>query len=209
MDRVMKRRLIAIVGLLLYLFDLGSDIFVAYKYWKNNHSYWFWITIVFITVPSIIVNVTSVTQLRNPWSCLASLLQLSLLVRYVKKIIRGLNPCTFAKLRYMQTIMESAPQCCLQAYFMLCQWSFPWYTVLSIVFSLLSLTWSITELEIIRQKNTTRGDLICVEKWTFLAWKLPALVSRFFAIVFFAYAFKYYVIIFLDFTCFSLHSRSV
>lgn len=187
----MKKRLVAIVGLSLYLFDFASDIYVAYKYWENGDPWWFGMTIVFIGLPSIIVNITSVVQLMNLWSCLACILQLSLVIRYIEKIYVDRNPYAFAKLRYVETILESAPQWCLQTYVMLRQWSFPWYTVLSIVLSFLSLTWSITELEIARY--TTCGGLKLKEKVSFLVWQFFTLMSRLSAIVFFAYVFRYYV----------------
>ena len=53
----------------------------------------------------------------------------------------------FAWLRYLETFTESTPQWILQAYIMLSQLSFPWYTVLSASFSFLSLAWSNTALE--------------------------------------------------------------
>ena len=60
-------RLSMIVGLILYLFDYGSDIYVAIQYWKNNEYWWFGITIGFIVVPSIIVNITAIIQLMYIW----------------------------------------------------------------------------------------------------------------------------------------------
>ena len=56
------QRLSLIVGMLLYLFDYGSDIYVAIKYWKNNDVWWFGMTTGFILVPSIIVNITAIIQ---------------------------------------------------------------------------------------------------------------------------------------------------
>ena len=53
----------------------------------------------------------------------------------------------FAWIRYIETYIESTPQWWLQVYVMLKKWSFPWYTVVSAIISLLSLAWSITALE--------------------------------------------------------------
>ncbi|XP_028414658.1 XK-related protein 6-like [Dendronephthya gigantea] len=193
----MKRRLLAIVGLLLYLFDFASDFYVAYRYWENGDTWWFGMTITFIGVPSIIVNITSVVQLMDPCLCLASILQLSLVIRYIKKIYDDRNPYSFAKLRYVETILESAPQWCLQTYVMLRKWHFPWHSVISIVLSFLSLAWSITELEIARYEDDPLGGLKLKEKASFLVWQFFTLLSRLYAIVFFAYVFRYYVILVL------------
>ena len=99
-----------------------------------------------------------------------------------------------AKLRYVQTITESAPQLFLQVYIMLRQWYPPWYTVVSSVLSLLSLAWSITTLEKERNIKEKKQYKICAAV-LFIIWQLFTLVSRLSAIVIFAYVFRYYVII--------------
>ncbi len=205
------QRLSLIVGLLLYLFDYGSDIYVAIKYWKNNDVWWFGMTTGFILVPSIIVNITAIIQVINFWRFIMAVLQLSIVVRYIETIISPYPPVTrrsrttspdrrriffLAKLRYLETITESAPQLCLQFYIMLRQWDFPTYTVVSSVLSLLSLAWSITTLEKER-KIKKEGDYKWSAAFVFLIWQLSTLVSRLSAIVIFAYVFRYYVIFFL------------
>ena len=138
-----------LVGLMLYLFDYCSDIYVAYRYWQNGDIWWYGLTVGFIVVPSIIVNTKAFIELVDYWSCLAATLQLSIVVRYVEtmRVPDSSRIYSLAKLRYLETITESAPQWCLQSYIMLRQWKFPTYTVVSIVLSLLSLAWSITSLE--------------------------------------------------------------
>ena len=98
--------------------------------------------------------------------------------------------------RYIEAFAESAPQWCLQFYIMLRQWSFPWITITSTVFSLLSLAWSITSVEktakILNNPTMTfpKRSLI-----VFSLWQLGILVSRLSAIVIFAYVFRSYVFI--------------
>ena len=138
-------------------------------------------------------------------------LQLSFVVRYIETIISPYPPVIgrsetespdrrriffLAKLRYLETITESAPQLCLQLYIMLRQWDFPTYTVVSSVLSLLSLAWGITTLEK-EKKNKEQEDYNKSAAVCFLIWQLFTLVSRLSAIVLFAYVFRYYVIIFL------------
>ncbi len=195
---------------MLYLFDYGSDIYVAIQYWKNDDVWWFGMTTGFIAVPSIIVNITAIVQQKIDWRFIvAAVLQLLIVVRYIETIISPYPPVNIlsettsshrcrlyflALLRYVETITESAPQLCLQVYIMLRQWYFPWYTVVSSVFSLLSLAWSITTLEKERKIDKYEDYKPAV---LFLIWQLLTLVSRLSAIILFAYVFRYYVIIFL------------
>ena len=183
------------VGLVLYLFDLGSDIYVAVQYWKNNETWWFRLTVGFITGPSLLVNSIAIIQMMNIWTFIAAVLQLSMIARYIEAISSE-NPYTYflAKVRYLETITESAPQWCLQVYIMLRQWHFPSYTVVSTIFSMLSLTWSITILEKER-RNKKRKRFNFIDGFTFFNWQLYILVSRLFAIALFAYVFRYNVII--------------
>jgi hypothetical protein len=190
-----------LVGLVLFLFDYGSDIYVAIQYWKNNDTWWFGMTVGIMTViiiPSIIVNVTAIVQVMNFLTCIAAVLQLSIVGRYIEAFVSLKHKRIYflAKLRYLETIMESAPQWCLQVYIMLRQWHFPSYTVVSSVFSLLSLAWSITTLEKERATDEGREFKSC-KTVSFLIWQLFTLISRLSAIVLFAYVFRHHVIIFL------------
>ena len=186
-----QQRFFLLVGLVLYLFDLGSDIYVAVKYWKNDETWWFRLTIGFICVPSIIVNFTAIFQYMDIWTCIAAVLQLSVVGRYFEAVCSSEpNTYSLAKLRYLETMIESAPQWCLQVYIMLRQWSFPSYTVVSSVFSMLSLAWSIMTLEIEKTKKH-----YCCFGFFFFSWQLCVLVSRLSAIVLFAYVFQNYVFI--------------
>ena len=192
------QRFSLIVGLALYLFDYVTDILVAFQHWENNHDWWFAMTIVFISVPSFIVNITAIIQVMNMWRSIMVVLQLSIVVRYIEALISPVHSRVYSlgKLRYLETITESAPQWCLQVYIMLRQWYFPRYTVLSSVLSLLSLAWSITTLE--KERRTKKnGDFKSAATVLVLIWQLFTLISRLSAIVMIAYIFGYYVIIFI------------
>ena len=94
-----------------------------------------------------------------------------------------------AWIRYIETLLESTPQWCLQVYVMLSQWSFPWYSVLSTTIALFSLAWSDTALEKARvTKNGHNFNL----KSTILYFisQLAVLVARLVSIVTCAYAMK-------------------
>ena len=196
------QRLDLFLGMILYLFDYGSDIYVAVKHWKNDETWWFWLTVGFICVPSLIVNFTAIFQIMNPWSCIAAFAQLSIVTRYIEalhnpdsRIGNYYRTHLLAMLRYIETIAESAPQWCLQVYIMLRQWSFPPYTVASSVFSLLSLAWSIASLERERRKRK-HEEFTLINAFLFWMWQMSTLILRLSAIVLFAYVFpRYYVII--------------
>ena len=154
----------------------------------------------FISVPSLFVNGAAIVQIRNIGTFLAAIFQLSIVVRYIEVLIKpsaksgAFSPTYWlAILRYIETIAESAPQWCLQVYIMLRQQSYPWYTVVSTILSLLSLIWSITALEMERRKEYLDFSFINIS--LFLLWQLLTLVSRLFLIVLFAYVFRYYVFI--------------
>lgn len=193
-----KERLRLTVGLLLYIFDYGSDIYVAYRYWENGDVWWFGITVGFIVVPSILVNITAIIQVINYWTCLAAVLQLSIVFRYLEAIVSPTRSREYhlAQLRYLETITESAPQWCLQSYIMLRQWDFPWYTLASVGGSLLSLAWSITSLEKTR-RDKKKEKFNPLLGFCFLTWQLLTLISRLSAIVIVGYVFTYYVFILL------------
>ena len=135
------KRVFLSVGFALYLFDLGSDIYVTVQYWKNDEPWWFGLTIGFICVPSLIVNLTAIIQNMNIGKFLAAIFQLSIVVRYIEALIEpDTNIGNFSRthslaiLRYTETITESALQWCLQVYIMLRQWYFhrtPWSQVYS------------------------------------------------------------------------------
>ena len=215
------QRLSMLFGLLLYFFDYGSDIYVANKYWQNGDVWWFGLTVGLIVGPSIIVNITAIIQVTNYFLCFAAVFQLSIIFRYFETIWKPESPRIYslAKLRYLETITESAPQWCLQGYIMLRQWKFPTYTIVSIALSLFSLAWSITTLDKARRHNeeekfelksqsTTsleqaprdqrRGKFGICYAFCFLLWQLSTLIPRLSAITIFVYVFRYYVAILLS-----------
>ena len=187
-----------IFGMLLYIADFGSDIYVAYQYWKNEDFWWFRITVGFIIGPSIIINITAIIKVINYFTCFAAVCQFSIVFRYVLAIRLPTDERVFSleKIRYLETITESAPQWCLQSYIMLRQWKFPRYTVVSIALSLLSLAWGTTCLEKARRHDREEhfGVIVGV---SFALWQLFTLITRLSVIVMLAYVFRGYVFIFL------------
>ena len=195
-----KERLTLLLGLFLYLFDYGSDIYVAVQHRKNDEPWWFGLTVALIIVSSVIVNFSAIFQFRRLWPCMLAIAQLSIVARYIEALVElktGVDdfPLTYllAILRYVETIAESAPQWCLQVYIMLRQRSFPSYTVVSSLFSLLSLVWSVTRLEKERMKHKDE-DFDGTDVLLFSLKQSGTLVLRLLSIVIFAYVFRSYVI---------------
>lgn len=185
-------------GFVLYVFDIGSDIYVAVQHQNSKKTWWFGLTVAVICVSSIIVNVMAIFQIRTKWKIIAAFSQLSIFLRYTevlkepgarignsKKTSRTL---LLARLRYVETITENAPQLCLQVYIMLHQRYFPLYTLFSAVLSLLSLVWCITVLE-----EENKQEFKCKHASIFSCSQFLTLVSRVFAIALFAYVFPKYL----------------
>ena len=224
-----------IIGLVLYVFDFVSDCYVCLQHAINRDIWWFLLTFSFIAIPSILVNLRAINNLKRheidkKIVQFAIFTNSGMLVRYVqelrqwKKINFDSTPCgtpnqscscsqcpewyrsqkkksaergySMEKLRYIETITESAPQWCLQTYIMLRFWYFPWYTVLSVIFSILSLTWSVTALEKARSMKENRNFRKMTATTLFIG-QLAFLISRLSSIVLFAYVFRYYVVVFL------------
>ena len=206
-----------IVGYLLHVADVALDVYVAIQYCIREEWWWFSLTLIFIVLPVIIQNFgICVSPLR-------SFIAVSMSYRDAFRKWKDQNwdntqldenesrekRKTFvesarilAEMRYVETMAESAPQWCLQTYVMLRQWFFPWYTILSTFFSLLSLAWSITTLEKAEKlydwyikRNEHRNYPTMPIHLTFFSWQLCALVPRLSALVIFGYAFRYHVFV--------------
>ena len=221
-----------IVGFGLYVCDVVLDIYVAIQYARKDEWWWFAFTLAFVMLPFIIFNFLNYGATRGltfapssmffllkgyvhnfrQWKrkywgnelgpCGISCYTKCLCERCIEKRSSALSSFTLAFARHFETMTESAPQWCLQNYVMLRQWYFPWYKVLSTVFSFLSLTWSIISLE--KAEKTHRWFYESYPTTSintvFFAWQFCSLLSRLSALVFFAYVFRYHV-----FVLFGLH----
>ena len=216
---------VLLTSFLLYVFDVGSDIYVAITYYQKEDLWWFGITIALVILPSFIVNAIAlganlkISKKGRIFKLVVNVFQLSVSQQYWEALKRwkrmnwdkgAPQPCNkdnydkkcakydfdLATTRYIEAFAESTPQWCLQFYIMLRQWSFPWITITSTVFSLLSLLWSITALE--KTAKIEVNPTMTFPKRSLIAfslWQLGILVSRLSAIVIFAYTFRIYVFI--------------
>jgi hypothetical protein len=224
-----KELFMLITGLVLFIFDLVTDIVVAVQYRLKGEYWWFGLTLFFIIVPLLIVNIMAAYQTHDgsykTLSLCSCCLCSSIFVRYgqefeywkrrywdnppcghnykecsclhseqhrAAKTLYNDSAYKLAQVCYAETLTESAPQWCLQVYIMLRQWDFPWLTVLSTVFSLLSLAWSITALEKARANKNSQNshNFTLPATVVFFTSQLFHVLSRLFAIAAFAYVFK-------------------
>ena len=136
----------------------------------------------------------AISQIWTKRKAIAAFLQLSIFVRYIEVLKepgarignskKHSNTLLLARLRYVETITENAPQLCLQVYIMLFQRYYPLYTLFSAALSLFSLVWCITALE-----AENNAKLECKRASIFSCWQTFTLVSRISAIALFAYVF--------------------
>ena len=80
-----------LIGFLLYGFDVGSDIYVAMRYYQREDYWWFGITIALVILPGIVVNVISVSFVSGNGiilQCLACMFQLSVIQQYWEALKR-------------------------------------------------------------------------------------------------------------------------
>jgi len=82
------------ICILSYIFDVGSDVYLAYVYYSSADMWWFTLTVIFIVVPSMIITIFSFVwyiqdRRRRSYSfiwlprLLLLLLQLGPLLRYI------------------------------------------------------------------------------------------------------------------------------
>ena len=172
-----------VASLVLYLLDLGTDVYVAIQHEKNGDIWYFWLTACSIGASIIIVNIFATIALKAPWyiRTLAFLTHSSMILLFVSEIRRwkkegcvsNTHPCNSGKhfsecdctgcyfqlkksvkaslnmshVRSMETFTEAVPQWLLQVYIMIYEQSFPWYTILSVAVSFISLVFCIFALE--------------------------------------------------------------
>jgi len=51
--------ILTMVSILSYIFDIGSDIYLAFVYYRDGDIWWFTLTVIFISVPSVTITVFS------------------------------------------------------------------------------------------------------------------------------------------------------
>ncbi len=169
---------------MLYIFDLGTDVYVAIQHKQNGDGGYFLLTAGFIISSIIVVNIFATFALKAPWylRALAFLTHFSMIYLFIGEIWRWWKessgdkdrPCNSGKhfsecgcryicepelhesveaslnmshVRSMETFIEAIPQLLLQVCLMVYEKSFPWFTIVSVAFSFISLLFGIYSLE--------------------------------------------------------------
>lgn len=79
-----------VIGMLLYILDFTSDVWLAVRYHKNNETEWFWATLSLVIIASIITNIavclhTSGDTIEGPYKCLWMFCTCPILFRFVEE----------------------------------------------------------------------------------------------------------------------------
>ena len=216
-----------VAGFVLYLVDLGSDAYVAFRHYENGDRAFFILTCTIMSLSVLLCNIYATTVLDAPWyiRILAFLSLFSMVYLFTLEIRRckeehfgsKARPCDSEKhfsechcrvcteqmersadaslkmsqVRSMETFVEAIPQLLLQVYAMVDRQSYPWYTIVAVVISFISLIFGIYSLE----KNYWIQKIVQENKYVkpvsfpkgaaliFIFWQALLLLARLGAIV--------------------------
>ena len=138
-----------------YIFDIATDIKLAYRYFDEGERYWGSLTTVFITLQYFVLNLVAfcvplgLTNIAPRFEKLVPVFALFGILPVVMKIFNKLNDFderSKQKLRQVQhhillieLFCEALPQCCLQVYIVGHERAFDFLLIVSIFASLLSI----------------------------------------------------------------------
>ena len=171
-----------ILSFVLYIFDMASDLYVAFQHLNNGDTLLFWLTAGIIILSLFVVNIAATIALEsNVARTCGCFLHLSMIFLFFREIHRWYeeniseratccpNKIHFSKcncercqetlkksvkvslkmsyVRSIETFCEAVPQWILQVIVMTYRQTFPWYTIVSVVISFISLVFSVYSLE--------------------------------------------------------------
>ncbi|XP_063968284.1 uncharacterized protein LOC135157244 [Lytechinus pictus] len=207
--------LFVLISMGLIVADLVTDLIVTCKYFVGGDVVWGALTLSFVVIPSIILQVFSIRWYlvdddMSSLKWITHILQFGPLHRYVILFSTGIearqtrDPLDFERLFYQQSdvcmlrlfesFMESAPQVVLQLYIMVATQDENFWTGTSAAVSLFSLCWALGAYS--RAHRKVRRDKKIVS-WPGLVlqtiWRIGMISSRVMALVLFASVFKAYI----------------
>lgn len=89
---------ILIIGIVLYIFDIISDAYVAVQYYRTEQWWWFGLTLTFIIVPVTIVNIASFLRSDTLWQVID--------IEGAIKATCEACSCSFIFLRFYEEILQ-------------------------------------------------------------------------------------------------------
>ncbi|KAG9347946.1 hypothetical protein JZ751_003963 [Albula glossodonta] len=135
------RFLLLVAGIILYIVDIGSDIWVAVHFYKDGHYTWFALTLSLVLFSSVVIQTFSYTWFRDDFGTTRThlifphLMQLGMFTRYFQLLKKGVKAIKsnyspdhrevfamgtdLSMLRLFESFLESAPQLLLQLYIIL------------------------------------------------------------------------------------------
>eukprot|EP00794_Sanderia_malayensis_P004608 gene4608-5214_t len=213
----------------MFFTDIVTDALVAYQHYGNGDYNWFGLTLAFIVLPSISMQIFSCKWLRDDyialkwWTYVLHFCQLGTIQRYFKVFHSGFKTrnqekvlkedyAKFLKewrditlLRLFEGFMEAAPQTILQLYILTSSSEFilsrDWLTATSAVVSVISLSWSIVSYSQMMFLCLNDKSLSYCGYMFQILYRLFMVSSRVIVLVLFSSAFKEYVFIFIFIHC--------
>ncbi|XP_041484029.1 uncharacterized protein LOC121430726 [Lytechinus variegatus] len=207
--------LFVLISMGLLVADLVTDLIVTCKYFVGGDVVWGALTLGFVVIPSIILQVFSIRWYlvdddMSSLKWITHIFQFGPLHRYVILFSTGIearqtgDPLDFERLFYQQSdvcmlrlfesFMESAPQVVLQLYIMVATQDENFWTGTSAAVSLFSLCWALGAYS--RAHRKVRRDKKIVS-WPGLVlqtiWRIGMISSRVMALVLFASVFKAFI----------------
>ncbi|XP_061095976.1 XK-related protein 9 [Conger conger] len=164
------RYILATVGIILYIVDTGTDIWVAVQYYADKCYGWFALTIFFVLAGSLVPQIFSYAWFRDDGKIdkrkrtqliFIHILQLGVFTRYFQLLKKGVGviqssemtchhemfgmAADLTMLRLIETFVESAPQLLLQIYIILGPDQDHIMQYLSVAASFFSIAWATVE----------------------------------------------------------------
>lgn len=189
-----------------YVADIATDLVVASKYFYDGDIWWFALTLAFILVPSVIMQLVSIAWYLEDdaelhwFDIIMHILQLGPVLRYGKALFYGMKDQRIlsyshirdaSMIRLLEAFFESAPQLVLQLYIMASQDDGDVVTAISACFSLISLSWAIGAYsKALRDVQLDRGSLSLGGVWVHCIWRIGMAMARVVALALFATVYK-------------------
>ncbi|XP_035826442.1 XK-related protein 6 [Aplysia californica] len=212
---------VTVLSLLTFLLDVSTDLVVCVQLLSQGHVVWGGMMVASVSVPALMMSVFSLTWHYHDASLRPAVLATHLLLlapveRYVHAIYLGFKSRLSKKvvhtqraltaqsdvsiLRLFESFLESAPQLVLQLYIMVTLHRLAWFTGLSAVCSLLSLTWAMTAYtDAQRRAHKSVYERRPARLALHWAWQLFMTWSRIAAFVAFTAALNYWVLVVMGF----------
>ncbi|KAJ7373784.1 hypothetical protein OS493_009106 [Desmophyllum pertusum] len=211
------------VSILTFIADIGSDLLVCIKYYRERNLWWFSVTLGFVIVSSLAMQLFSAKWLlederrQHCFTYLLHVFHLGPVLRYWNVLKSGwkarqknatiLEFASFlgewrdiSMLRLLQAFLESAPQLVLQLYILLQRPRFElkqdWLIVVTAACSLVSLMWAILAYSKSLRDFRKQGYVLSVAGLCFqILWRISMVTSRVVAMVLFASYFKQWLFV--------------